>query len=291
VRKRRSVSQIQHSGVPAGSSVEDHPELVDVRRRRVGEGAGGGVGDGVGEEINEGVEGGGHEGEHGNGGVVEEHVRSFGASITRHWDTPFTRKWISSCTSFFSGAKMCAWCGKVHIQPWNGALKTTPPFMGVVPCSVSNPYNLDLCKGVQNRTHWYVCKGCLKSCHDDTPSSSRVHMSSEYISDLLNCPIQELSLLSVLDIGYCLRVKYKGFYNGSMSLDSLINGPIFTWDAVHNRTYYEHNKNIIVRRILDVNIASNPILRSYLTMSEITSPETRVPYISSECVDGILLRH
>jgi hypothetical protein len=192
----------------------------------------------VGGVANEPVEVDGQLNEDGNGVIVELLGRTFGTPITRHWDTPLTRTWIPSCTSFFSGAKTCAWCGKVHIQPHRNALKSKTPFMGIIPYSVTNHFYLDLCMGIRNRSHWYVCKGCLVVCHYDTLSRTRVNMSSEYISDLLNCPIQELSLLSILDIGCSLRVEYNGFYNGCMCLDSLINGPIFTWDAIHDMTYY-----------------------------------------------------
>jgi hypothetical protein len=45
--------------------------------------------------------------------------RSFGANITRHWHGDTLRLWTETCTIFFSGSRMCAWCGKVHIQANN----------------------------------------------------------------------------------------------------------------------------------------------------------------------------
>ena len=52
MRKSNLVHSIhQRIGVPVGSTVEDRPELVDVRRRSVGEGIGGGVGEGVGDVV------------------------------------------------------------------------------------------------------------------------------------------------------------------------------------------------------------------------------------------------
>ena len=218
--------------------------------------------------------------------------RSFGADISRHWHGDTLRLWTETCTIFFSGSHMCAWCGKVHIQANKEFIRTISHF-GAIPYSRENPIMTDLCERSMYRgpKKWNVCKKCLLLCVDDTTSSKRNVMSEEYVLDILNCPVQELSLLSILDIGYCWQKKVSGFCKGSMRLDSLFNGPLIAWSEVLERTYFAEHKNKYFTKVLDLNLKHNPLLKCYKTMSEIVSPTRRVPYITSECVINILKVH
>jgi hypothetical protein len=120
VRCRKRKIDDHRNGVSAGSRLEHPSELIDVLvpsvgegvveggregvgeggREGVGEGGREGVGDGFGEGVGEGAGEGdgeganepleldGHHNEDGDRVVVELPVRTFGTSITQHWDTP-----------------------------------------------------------------------------------------------------------------------------------------------------------------------------------------------------------
>jgi hypothetical protein len=76
-----------------------------------------------------------------------------------------------------------------------------------------------------------------------------------------------------------------------MHLDSLFNGVIITWNGALNAEYYRKHKDSYVTKLRDLNIVHNPLMKMYLTMSELCHPVPRVPYVTNDCVQDILMSH
>jgi hypothetical protein len=70
--------------------------------------------------------------------------RSFGGYVAHHWDYRMSRLWTKTCSGFFFGSNMCAWCGIMHIQTYANALRLVKPFRPI-PHARENPIMNELC--------------------------------------------------------------------------------------------------------------------------------------------------